>query len=854
MEPELDDEDQSDESAPQGEILELEDDPPPDGVIDTEDGGAVVKLEDESVSGAQQKRAFYDNLAGTEVLPLSDLAHIDSLLRPLIEADWRVREKRDQDYAEAIKLTGLGDSAAGAAFDGGSTAVHPVLAKAAVEYQSRAILELMPSNGPVKAKTIGKPTQQRVDKAERVARHMNWQFTSKMPEFRAELEQLLLQSSLAGSQFIYACWDTKARRPRMSFWPQDQVATPYSASSLLGSDRSTMAEMITQVTYEDRVSTKYYVESQISSASATIPDQTAAREASDKVAGVEPDAYNEDGLRVIWRCFAMLDLEGDPEADGLSPYVIELDAATSGTVLRVTRNWDPDDEGQQPLQWLIEFPFIPWRNALSIGLGQAIGRLAGAGSGALRALLDSALVNTFPGIAMLKGANVVGQSQNISIGTAVQLEGSIPGGDDDIRKLMMPLPYNQPSPVLQQLMGTIVQECEGFVRTTLDNITEDNVNQLPVGTVLSVLEEGLRSLNALFARQHAAMAQLLKVQYRLNSLYLDEQELKDETGEVLATREDYNGPMDIEPVSDPTIFTEAQRYAQMQLVAQRAQLLPQLYDLRAVEEMILRKTRIPDYDRLLLPAQNAQPNNAVNENVSLSLGRPVAAFPDQDHLAHIEIHLNYLESPFLGQNPLIAPKFLGGVLQHLAEHMSMWYVSEFYHHVNESVQATGQAKDISELMNPKNHEVSAELDRTLAEASKDVIAKAAQVFAKLPPIIQQAQQLLQQYQPQMPQDPTLAAASIQAQAKVASDQTRERIVDKQTQARSQEKQSDNVVKLRLAAQTQMAESERAHEANQVKLQTNREDNATAMEIAAAEIAAGRHSELSTGTGINPGAE
>lgn len=846
---------------------------PETGVTDTDDGGAIVDLDATESSGPKERSRFYDNLA-TTLLDAGDLAHIDQLLRPLIEQDAKTREKRDKDYAEAIKRTGIGGEEENAAFSGASSAVHPALAKASVDFEGRMILELFPSKGPVKSKIVAKATQQRVDRAERVSTHMNWQLTKQLPEFRGELEQLLSQLPLAGSQFLYGAYDEELRRPKFTYWPQDHVYVPASAGSVLGAERVTMLEIVTERVYQSRVDSGMYIDSGAGGASAIAPELTEAARAAAKADGVEEDPYNLDGLRPIWRCFTYLDLsEKDELADGRpAPYVIEMDALSSGSVKRVVRNWDQlDKKGHEPINWLVEFPFIPWRGAMSIGLGQAIGRLAGAASGAMRALLDAALVNNFPGMMKLKGANLVGQTQNVGVGMVVEMEGGVAGTTDDIRKLVMPIPYNQPSPVLQQLLGMLSEECEDFIKTTLRNITEDNANQMPVGTVLSILEEGLRTLNAIFARLHPAMGRVLQLLYRINALYLDEAEVKDETGEMLATKSDYNGPMEVEPVSDPNIFSESQRYAQMQLVAARAQLLPQLYDMRAVEEMILKRARIPDYDQLLLPAQNAQPNNAVNENVAMALGRPVAAFPDQDHLAHIQVHLDFMQSPMFGKNPVVAPKFLGGVLQHLVEHMVMWYASTVVDKATEAAKAAGsEIQNITELMDSKNHEVSAELDRLLATLSPEVAHEATQVFAQLPPLMQQAQQMLQQLSPQMPQDPTLAATQMQVQAKAASDQAATQrtqmttaSAEKRTamqlqgkgqelQAKGQEKQSDTVVKFRLAQMAEEQETARAREAIQAKHQDNTDDNATAMQIAAAEIAAGKHSALSTGTGINPG--
>lgn len=858
--PTPDDENTSSAGSAQGSIESVE--APASDVEDTSDGGAIVKTGEPTPAPADQGK-FYDNLL--PVLANTDIAALGQTLDELIKKDKEDRKERDKKYAEGIKRTGLGDEApGGGTFAGASRAVHPVLSKACIDFEARAIAELMPPAGPAKEYIPeANVTQAMVDKAKRKSAHMNWQMTKQMPEFRPELEQCLSQVPLGGSQFMYLMFDQRRRRPVATYWPSDDVIIPYAASSALMSERLTMVERITQQVYKQRVKSGYYADMQgivritekgddsdaarIDSAPVMQPEQTPAAKAAERVEGVEPDALNKDGLREIWRVFADLELQDDVETGGeLAPYVIEMTEATH-EIKRIIRNWEQEDSLRLNMAWLIEFPFLPWRGALSIGLGHVIGSLSGAVTGALRACLDTAHVNNFPALLKIKGANMSGQTLQLDFGSVTEIEGGISGMNDDVRKLIMAVPYNPPSQMLLELMGVLVDAAEGTVATTLKNLTDAAQNGLPVGTTLALLEQGLKVFAGVHQRLLHAMTQLLGVLHRINKLYLTDKELKDDAGTTLALRSDYNGPMDVIPVADPNIFSDAQRFAQMQVVADRAQLLPQLYDLRKVEEMILERTRIPDATNLLLPDAAPHEDNAVNENAAMAMGQPVSVFPEQDHLAHLQVLLDFAQSPFLGQFPSIAATYLPHAIKHASDHVTMWYVQAFYH---ASSAAVGQ--DISKLMGTKDPEAQAELDKLLATLSPKVIEIAASKFTKPEAIMKQLMQVAQSLAPQPPQDPTLAATSITADAKKAGDALRAQTDQGKTASNEKLTTLKLVSDRTLQTQKDNAAGQRAQDANVAKERISEEDNQTALTIAASELAAGHRSGVSDGKGINPG--
>jgi hypothetical protein len=824
-----------------GEMFELPEEI--SDVEDTEDGGAIVRFGEEEEAASESE--FYANLA--ETLPEGDMDAVAQDFLGLISKDKEARKKRDEQYEEGIRRTGLGDDAPGGAqFQGASRVVHPMLTEVCVDFSARAIKELFPADGPAKDHIVGDPTADRVAKAERKSKYLNWQLTQQMPEFRAELEQLLTQVPLGGAQYLKLSWDPNKRRPVPLFIGIDDIYLPYAATNFYSAERKTHVQYVTEIEYRQRVRSGMYRDVDLAPTTMD-PDISKSEKANNKIEGRDSDAYDTDGLRTIFEIYAIADLEEDY---GLAPYILSVDKVT-GKVLSIYRNWEESDDTQQEMQWIIEFPFVPWRGAYPIGIPQMIGGLSAAATGALRALLDSAHIANFPGMLKLKGGREGGQSERIDPTEVKEIEGG--AFSDDIRKIAMPLPFNQPSETLFRLLGFLIEAGKGVVRTTLEDISENSAN-MPVGTQLARIEQGLTVFSAIHARLHDSMGRTLRVLHRINAMYLENDEVKNEIGELIVKRSDFEGPMDIVPVSDPNIFSEAQRFAQVQAVSQRAMALPQIYDLRKVEERLLNQLRIPNAKDLLLPAPKPKEMNAINENVAASLGRPVSAFPEQDHLAHIQVHLDYLTSPVLGSSVLMSGTYIPIILNHLKEHIALWYATHVF-----EVASKAAGRDISEFQQVKDPQVKQSFDQLLAATSQRVVPNAGQAFGAIPQIVQQAMATMQQMQQSMgPQDPAAAAAMAEVQRKAQADQINAQTKQSELQLSAQKlqiNQAEQAQKMQQAAQREVLKQDRLDQRQraelEVKLITNREDNQTAKEIAAAEVISGEKVGVSTGTGINP---
>ena len=829
-----------------------------------DDGSAILTLHDDRE--VKKAKEFYVNLA--EDIPDDQLRTIATNLLDLFDKDLVAREKRDQQYEEGLKRTGFGnDAPGGASFEGASKVVHPMIAEVAIDFSARSIKELWPAGGPAKDKIIGEPDNKKEEKAKRKVRYLNWQMTEQLPSMRYEIEQILTQVPMGGVQYSKLWWDVKRRRPVHEPVWVDEIVLPFSATDYYSSPRKAHVQKLDEYTFDDRVRNGIYRDVD-TIAIVTAPDQTRTEKANDKIEGKSMQPENVDGQRVVIE-FAVQyvvpdDYRGienvDDTDEGPAPYLISIDKETRN-VLSIYRNWDEDDENMDELVHIVEWPFLPWRGAMPIGAPQVLGGIAAAATGALRALLDSALINNFPGGVHLKSGPVGGQSIRVEAGQTNEIDGGIM--QDDIRKTFMPTPVNPTSNVLLELLQFLVESGKEIVKTTLDE-ANDNAN-VPVGTIMARIEQQMVVFSAIHSRLHNAMGKLLKVLHRLNATYLEDDDVVAQTGEKMVFKADFDAPDDVVPVSDPEIFSELQRIAQVQTVAQRAQLFPQLYDQRKVENAILKMMKITNPEQYLTPKPEPKPLNAANENIAASLGQPITAFPDQDHLAHIQSHLSFIEDPLFGANPLMAAQAIGGILQNVKEHMLFWYGTEIHRIAS---QAAGT--DVSQFMTIKDAEVQTKFDGLLAAATQHVHVASQQVFAQVPAVIQKAQQMLQQYSPPPPMDPShVALQKVQADTQIAtqklqqeaqSDAQQNALKQAELQQGGQQHAAEQQTTQQVAAagnQTALQKQQMGDQTKQqvveaqdaTKLTITAQDNTTAETIAGAELAAGKGSNVKDGNGI-----
>jgi hypothetical protein len=582
--------------------------------IETEeqpDGSAIVQLDD----GPEFNPDFYDNLADS--IDQGTLTTLSSRYLDLLETDKEARSLRDKQYEEGIRRTGMGnDAPGGATFMGASKVVHPVMAEGCVDFASRAIKEMFPPDGPVKTKVLGKMDDDKAAKAERKRDYLNWQITDQIEEFKDEQEQLLTQLPLGGSQYFKIWFDEQKKRPCVEFLPIDRVILPFAATNFYTAQRAAEVHELTQYEFERRIRTGMYRDISYVKASQTL-DQNKVEQANNKVEGKQFED-NKDGLRKVYHIYTYLELEDDNQTKGeMAPYILMVDELDN-EVVGLYRNWEEQDETMTKLDWVVEFKFIPWRGAYAIGLPHLIGGLSAALTGALRALLDTAHINNSATMLKLKGAKISGQSQQVDVTQIIEIEGA--PGVQDIRQIAMPMPFNPPSPVLFQLLGWLDKAAKGVVTTSEEKIADINSNA-PVGTTQALIEQGAAVFSSIHARMHDSQARVLKILCRLNRWHFDEMQKGDVVADLEVTRNDFAKNTDVVPVSDPHIFSETQRMAQIQAVMARADKHPELYNAKAVEERLLKQMKVANINELLKDAPAPEQRTSADENAALLIGQ-----------------------------------------------------------------------------------------------------------------------------------------------------------------------------------------------------------------------------------------
>lgn len=747
-----------------------------------DDGSAIVTIED----GPEFNPEFYDNLADS--IDPSELSTLAFRYLDLLETDKEARSLRDKQYEEGIRRTGMGnDAPGGATFMGASKVVHPAMAEGCVDFASRAIKEMFPPDGPVKTKILGKMDDLKSAKSERKRDYLNWQITDQIEEFKDEQEQLLTQLPLGGSQYFKLWFDEQKKRPCVEFLPIDRVILPFAATNFYTAQRAAEVHEITQYEFERRIRTGMYRDVNYVKASGTL-DQNKVEQANNKIEGKQFED-NKDGLRKVYHIYCYLELEDDKKTKGeYAPYILMVDELDN-QVVGLYRNWEEVDKTRTKLDWVVEFKFIPWRGAYAIGLPHLIGGLSAALTGALRALLDTAHINNSATMLKLKGAKISGQSQQVDVTQIIEIEGA--PGVQDIRQIAMPMPFNPPSPVLFELLGWLDTAAKGVVTSSEEKIADINSNA-PVGTTQALIEQGAAVFSSIHARMHDSQARVLKILCRLNRWHFDEMKKGDVVADLEITREDFDKNTDVVPVSDPHIFSETQRMAQNQAVLALAEKHPEQFNISAVLSRMLKQMKVPNINELMKDVPAPEQRTSADENAALLIGQPAYAYLQQDHIAHIQDHLQFALNPFLGQSPFADPNYLNNLIEHLKQHMTLWYLNRSNGYVQDSV-----GKPVDDYDDPA---LTATIDKVYTTIGAHVMLDTQQVFGQFQQAMAQIIQMAQQRKnapAALPPDAQVVKDTNMAetQRKTAKDQADIKLAQERLQKDVQEHIDDNQTKI-----------------------------------------------------------
>ena len=676
----------------------------------------------EEVDDAQ----FDINLA--EVIDEKELGRKAQDLVGFYENDRAARAEWEERYKQGLKTLdpdgGLEEGEDERATRGLSVVVHPLIAEAATQFNARAIAELYPSGGPIKTVIIGNPDEELEEQGRRVREFMNYQITQEMPEYFPDLDQMLFHLPLIGHTFKKVWWDANMDRQCSQFvMAEDFVVAPES-KDLYTSPRYTHVIRMPKNDFNRYVQNGYYLPTEYAGGDPLNSTDDVIGE----IEGV--DEYGDDSeddvmtlLEMhVYDLFDSVDTEDNNDNDYdenevAIPYVITIDYDNQ-KIVSIRRNWDQDDELKKRRDWFVSYKFLPGLGFYGFGLYHMIGGLGKAATGSLRALLDSAAFANMQGGFKLRG-RVQGGDMQISPGEFVDLDSTV----DDVNKAIMPLPFKEPSSSLFNLLGYIVEAGQRFASTADLNVGDVNPNA-PVGSTVALIEQGSKAFSAIHKRLHYAQGQEFKLLAKLNAENLPDEFSFSQAGAAETIyRSDFDDRIDILPVSDPNIFSTAQRIAQAQAVLEMAKSAPQLHDLYEAYKRMYEALRINNIDQVLKKPEDAIQMDPIDENMSVMYGKPIRAFPEQDHEAHIAVHMQFLQDPSLAGNPA-AQKTMGPIfIAHIAEHIALLYRQRMEASVNMELPPMPDFKD------PKFtfKDVDPEMDRLISQRAAQVVQAAPQM-------------------------------------------------------------------------------------------------------------------------------
>jgi hypothetical protein len=609
---------------------------------------------------------FDENLADT--LSEGEILEIVSQLSADIDNDKNSRKEWEKTYTEGLKLLGLQMEDRTEPWDGACGVFHPMITEAVVRFQAETITETFPAQGPVRTKIIGKETVDVKEASVRVQDDMNFELTEVMKEFRPEHERMLWSLPATGSAFKKVYYDPGLGRQVSMFVPAEDVLLPYGTTDL---DTCHRVTHLMRKTKDDIVRLQeagFYCDVLLGEPGKNKDD---IQQAKDKETGFSD--INDNRFQLA-ESHASLVIKGDkfrPDDSEISlPYVVTFIKGTN-QVLAIRRNWEEDDDYHQKRQHFVHYQYIPGFGAYGFGLFHLIGGFAKSATSLMRQLVDAGTLSNLPGGLKSRGLRIKGDDTPIAPGEFRDVD----LGSGNIRDNILPLPYKEPSNVLYQLLGTIVDEGRRFAATA-DMKVSDMSAQAPVGTTLALLERQLKVLTAVQARVHYALKQELGLLKNLIRDYTDvDYEYTPEYGTKRAKQGDYD-LVDVIPVSDPNAATMSQRVVQYQAVIQMAQMAPDIYDMPQLHRSMLEVLGIKNAEKLVPLPDDMKPTDPVSENMAVLRGKPVKAFMYQDHQAHIQVHMAAMQDPMLmqliGQNPK-AQMMMAAMQAHIADHTAFLY-------------------------------------------------------------------------------------------------------------------------------------------------------------------------------------
>ena len=644
--------------------IEVEEEPLEDEVVE-------VFIDDEGIASFGDEFdedyaiSFGENIA--EILDESTRGELASKITSYYHDDLDSRQDWYETFRDGLDLLGIKTNTRSEPFEGASGVYHPLLAEAVTHFQAQTYRELLPAGGPVDTQVMGVTSDPKLEQANRVKNFMNYQLTYKMEEYDPEMDQMLFYLPLAGSAFKKSYYDPSVGRAVSRFVKAEDLVVPYTTNDLVTASRITHVIRMTENDLKKLQLSGFYRD--VDMGSPSYIKQNDLQDKIDELEGV--DRTGGDDEYTLLEVHGEFDLEGFEDKDendeptGLAlPYIITVCLDTN-EVLSIRQNYDPTDPMRRKVEYFTHYKFLPGLGFYGFGLIHMIGGVTKSATAILRQLIDAGTLSNLPAGFKSRGLNIQRSDDPIQPGEWRDVD--TPGGV--IRDSFLPLPYKEPSGTLAQLLGLLVESGQKFA-AVMDQGTGDGNQNAPVGTTVAVLEKGQKVISAIHKRLHYAQRSEFKILKRIFGEVLpQEYPYQVQGAQQSVFREDFSDNVDVIPVSDPNIFSTTQRIILAQTQLQMAQSAPQLHNMREAFRKMYLALNIRDIDDLLLPEFEPIPKDPVQENMDALMNVPLKAFIQQNHDAHIQAHMAFMQNPQMQQNP----QAMSALQAHIQEHIALKY-------------------------------------------------------------------------------------------------------------------------------------------------------------------------------------
>ena len=663
----------------------------------------------------------------------SDLSKLAGDVVSSIKADKESRSEWEKTYTDGLKYLGMKfDDSRSQPFEGSSGVIHPILAESVTQFQAQAYKELLPAKGPVKAEIVGARNPDVETQASRVQDFMNYYILNVMEEYDPELDMLLFYLPLAGSAFKKVYFDTGISRAMSKFIEPQDLIVPYEATDLFSAERVTHVLNMSRNEIKKQQVNGFYADVELKGGSVSV-SKSDIEEQIDEIEGMEP-SYQEDRDHVIYETHTILDIPGfedvgeDGEPTGLKlPYIVTIDEG-SQKVLSIRRNYVETDPRKAKINFFVQYKFLPGLGFYGLGLSHMIGGISKSATSILRQLIDAGTLANLPAGFKARGMRIRDEDNPLQPGEFRDIDTT----GASLRENLIPLPIKEPSNVLMQLLGLLVESGKRFASIADMNVGDMN-QAMPVGTTVALLERGTKVMSAIHKRLHYSQKLEFQLLAKVFAEYLPPNyPYVSKNGPQEIMGQDFDGRVDVIPVSDPNIFSQSQRITMAQELLTMVQSNPEIHGPTGIYEAYRRMYAalgVDDIDSLIQPPPpppQPMPVDAGIENSAFLMGQPGQAFEPQNHQAHIDAHRSLFLTDVVKQNPPLQGMIIGHMMQHLQFMAGQMAQSQIPPELNQQMQEMQAAQQSGQVPPDQLQQQQSQIQMQIEQLSSPILAQLTQ--------------------------------------------------------------------------------------------------------------------------------